>query len=376
MKLYEYVIRRLVLMVFVLLAVSVIVFVITRGVPSPTYALAPYITPRMTDPQKLQTAVGLGIAEPSCPSWVDFTQSAPGCITPLYVQYFSWLKQVLSGNWGNSVIPSIGVGQSTWGLFVARFPYTAELAVAAALITVLFALPMGIVSATHNNKVPDHFSRIVALVGYSMPVFWLAFILQIIFVIYLTLTIHGNTFGLLPSSQTVGTDCALCIPNPGNINTYTGAPILDAILSLNPAYFWDALLALILPAITLAFSTLGALTRIVRSSMMEALRQDYILLARSKGLRERTVIYRHALKNALLPAITITGLILATLLGGAVVVEEVFSWPGVGQAALDASLFLDINFLELYTLVTALIIVVANLGVDVLYAFIDPRIRY
>src|SRR5579875_3735143 len=114
MKLYEYVIRRLVLMVFVLLAVSVIVFVITRGVPSPTYALAPYITPRMTDPQKLQTAVGLGIAEPSCPSWVDFTQSAPGCITPLYVQYFSWLKQVLSGNWGNSVIPSIGVGQSTW----------------------------------------------------------------------------------------------------------------------------------------------------------------------------------------------------------------------------------------------------------------------
>jgi len=135
-------------------------------------------------------------------------------------------------------------------------------------------------------------------------------------------------------------------------------------------------LAIVLPAFTLSFGTLGALTRVVRSSMMECLRQDYIVLARSKGLRERTVVYRYALKNAMLPALTITGYIAAALLGGAVIVEDVFSWPGIGAAALDASLYLDVNFLELYTLVAAVIIVVANLVVDVLYAYLDPRVRY
>jgi peptide/nickel transport system permease protein len=110
--------------------------------------------------------------------------------------------------------------------------------------------------------------------------------------------------------------------------------------------------------------------------MMDCLRQDYIVLARSKGLSERTVVYRYALKNAMLPALTITGYIAAALLGGAVIVEDVFSWPGIGAAALDASLYLDVNFLELYTLVAAVIIVVANLVVDVLYAYLDPRVRY
>ncbi len=377
MKLYEYVARRLVLMIFVLFAVSIIVFVLTRGVLPATSALAPYITPKMTDSVKLETAVGLGVAESGCPSFNAFSHNAPGCIVPLYIQYFSWLKNVLSGNWGFSLLPDIGSGQTTWNLFVARFPFTAELAIAGAILTIVIAIPMGIISATHNNKVPDHVSRIIALTGYSMPVFWLAYILQIVFVIYITIQISAtNSIGLLPSNGVLPTNCGICFSNPGSINTYTGAPIVDAIFSGNGRYFWDSVVALILPAVTLSVSTLGALTRIVRSSMMEALRQDYILLARSKGLKERTVVYRHALKNALLPAITVSGLILATLLGGVVVVEYIFSWPGIGAAALSASLYLDINFLELYTLVTALIIVVSNLGVDVLYAFIDPRIRY
>jgi peptide/nickel transport system permease protein len=141
-------------------------------------------------------------------------------------------------------------------------------------------------------------------------------------------------------------------------------------------YVWDALVALVLPSITLAITSIGALTRIIRSSMMEALSQDYILLARSKGLRERVVIYRHALRNALLPAITISGLLTASLLGGVVIVEIVFSWPGVGNASLVAADVLDINFLELYVLVTALAIIMTNLVVDILYAKLDPRIRY
>lgn len=377
MKLYEYVIRRLILMIFVLFVVSLIVFFLTRGPLPPGSVLAPYITPRLNDMQKLQLAQELGVATGGCPSFAAFTAKQAGCIVPIYLQYFSWFQKVLfTGNWGISQIPGIGSGLSTWTLFASRFPFTAELAIAGAILTIIVALPLGIVSATHNNRVPDHTSRIFALTGYSMPIFWLGYILQIVFVIYLTIPRGQYVVGLLPSNGILSTDCAICFADPGKIRIYTGAPIFDALLSGNIPYFWDSFVPLILPAITLAFSTLGYLTRVVRSSMMESLRQDYILLARSKGISERTVIYRHALKNALLPAITIMGIIFALLLGGVVVVEYIFSWPGIGVAALQAALYLDINFLELYTLVTALIIVVSNLAVDILYAFLDPRIRY
>jgi peptide/nickel transport system permease protein len=160
------------------------------------------------------------------------------------------------------------------------------------------------------------------------------------------------------------------------VTAYTGLPMLDALLSGNLTYFWDSLVALILPTITLAITSIGALTRILRSSMMEVLRQDYILLARSKGLKERVVVYRHALKNAVLPSITIAGLLFAFLLGGVVIVETVFSLPGVGAASVVASTVIDVNFLELYVLVTAVVIVVTNLSVDLVYAKLDPRIRY
>jgi ABC-type dipeptide/oligopeptide/nickel transport system permease component len=376
MKLYEYIIRRLLLMVFVLLAVSAIVFYLGRGLLPPSFAIAAFITPRMNDISKLATAQAVGVATSSCPSWTAFIHSTQGCIVPLYEQYFSWLRSALSGNWGLSQIPAIGTGLTTWSLFAGRFPLTAELAITAGLFTVIIAIPMGIISATHNNKVPDHASRLVALTGYSMPIFWLGFLLIIIFVIYIRIPRGGFTFGLFPTGGILGTDCGICFSNPGTIKTFTGMPILDSLLSGNPRYFWDSLVALILPTITLGYSTLGALTRIVRSSMMESLRQDYILLARSKGIVERTVIYKHALKNAILPAITIAGYIFAVLFGGVVIVEYIFGWPGVGQAALQASIYLDINFLELYTLVFAMIIVIANLCVDILYAVIDPRIRY
>jgi peptide/nickel transport system permease protein len=376
MKLYEYIIRRLVLMVFVLFVVSIIVFYLGRGILPPASALAPYITPRMNDITKLAVAQSLGVATSSCSSWSAFTTSVHGCVVPLYAQYFSWLQSVLSGNWGISQIPGIGSGLTTWTLFSERFPLTAELAIAGALFTVIVAIPMGIISATHNNKAPDHVSRVVALTGYSMPIFWLGFILQIVFVIYLRIP-HGQfSLGILQSNGVLSSNCGICFTNPGTIKVLSGMPVLDSLIQGNLPYFWDSFAALILPTITLGYSTLGALTRVVRSSMMESMRQDYILLARSKGLAERTVIYRHALKNAILPAITIAGLIFAFLLGGVVVVEYIFSWPGVGQAALQASLYLDINFLELYALVTAAIIVAANLSVDVIYAFIDPRIRY
>lgn len=367
-------------MVFVLIAVSFVVFALTRAFLPPASATAPYLNPRMGDAERLLTAQNIGVATASCPSWSAFVREQAGCVVPWWQQYFAWIWNVLHGNWGYSQIPGIGTGTSTWTLFVSRFPMTVELALVAAILVLIVALPMGIISAVYNNKPPDHASRAFALTGYSMPLYWLGWILQIVFVLYLTVQVGPYKYGLFPASGSVaggiGSVCALCITYSGHITAYTGIPFLDGLLSGNLVYAWDALVAVFLPALTLCIALIGALTRIVRSSMMESLRQDYILLARSKGLSERTVIYRHALKNALLPAVTVTGLIFALLLGGAVVVEDVFSWPGVGIAALQASLALDVNFLELYALVIALILVLANLTVDILYAVIDPRIRY
>jgi len=372
MKLYEYALRRMILLVFVLFAISLIVFYMARGALPPEYALAPYITPRMSDSQKLDLAQSLGVASAVCPSYQAFASHVPGCQAPLWSQYVDWLKLVLKGDWGYSQLPGLVGSTKTWDVFSARFPYTAQIAIFASILTFLIAFPMGIISATRNNKLPDHASRIAALVGYSLPTYWFGYMLQIIFVLYLA--VAGR--GLFPSSGALSTECAICFSSPGVIPAITSLPLLDSLLSGNIPYFWDSFVSLILPALTLSLGTMAALTRIVRSSMMEALRQDYVLLARSKGLRERIVVYRHALRNAMLPAITVSGLIFSFLLGGVVLVETVFAYPGIGQAIVDASLVVDINFLELYVLVTALILVVTNLCVDMIYAILDPRIRY
>ncbi len=378
MKLYQYVIRRLILAVFVLITISVIVFLLLRGPLPPSSVLAPYISPKMNGPEKLQLAQSLGVATPSCPSFTAFSQQASGCIVPLYQQFFGWLRQVLSGNWGFSNLPGIsGTGETTLQVFAGKFPYTAELAISGSLLTIVVAIPLGIVSATRNNRLPDHLSRLVALLGYSIPIFVFGYLLQLVFGLYVSIPTGGGfSKGLFPISGAFAQDCAICFSNPGTVRAVTGAPIFDGLLSLNFPYFWDGVVAMFLPALALAITTIAALTRILRSSMLDALRQDYILLARSKGLRTRVVVYRHALRNALLPAITVSGLIIAFLFGGAVLVETVFALPGIGAAAVSASVVFDLNFLELYILVTALIIVLANLAVDVIYAKLDPRIRY
>jgi ABC-type dipeptide/oligopeptide/nickel transport system permease component len=372
LRLYEYALRRLVLLGVVLLALTVLVFYLMRGLLPPTTAIAQYVTPRMNDIEKLQLAQTLGVATSTCSSYAAFSQGQAGCVVPLWGQFFTWLQNVIAGNWGYTLLPGLTSSQTTWGVFASRFPYTAELAILGTILTIALAIPLGIISATHANKLPDHASRVISLAGYSVPQFWFGYILQLVFVLYISI----NGSGILPGSGVLPTTCGICLSNPGSINSYTGLPLLDAVLSGNGSYFWDSLVGLALPTITLAVTTIGALTRILRSSMVDALHQDYVLLARSKGLRERVVVYRHALRNALLPAITIAGLILAFLLGGVVIVEYVFSLPGVGAAAVAAAYAYDYNFLALYVLVTAVIIVVTNLAVDILYAKLDPRIRY
>lgn len=331
-------------MIFVLLGVSILVFYLARGFPSGIAPWAPYIHPRMTEEQ-IQEVI-----------------RTHGFDQPLHIQYFYWLRDVLQGDWGRTGIWAQGRPANV--VFLAHFPYTIQLSVAAIILTVAIGLPLGIISALKNNQLPDHISRIIALTGYSTPSYWFGFILQLVFFYYFALWGLPN----LPSSGASGME--------GVVTRITGMPVLDGLLAGNLQYTVDALSHLILPAFSLAFISLGFLARIVRASMLEVMRQDYITLARSKGLKERVVIYRHALKNALIPAVTLTGIFFAWLLGGALITEYVFAWPGVGQLSLRAVFQGDSNFLLVYTIVTAGIIVIANLVVDIAYVFLDPRIKY
>jgi ABC-type dipeptide/oligopeptide/nickel transport system permease component len=169
---------RLGLMSFVLVGVSLIVFYLGRGLLPPESALAPYITPRMNDGVKLALARSLGVATSSCPSWIALANHLSACLVPVWEQYFSWLSNVLSGNWGYSLLPGISGTQTTWYVFWSRFSYTAELAIGGTIVTALVAIPLGIISATHNNRLPDHISRFISLGGYSVPVFWFGFFLS------------------------------------------------------------------------------------------------------------------------------------------------------------------------------------------------------
>ncbi len=345
MKLYEYAIRRLALMTFVLFGISLMVFYLARGFPSAFAPWTQYVTRKM-NAQQIQAII-----------------EQHGFNKPLWAQYVYWLRDVLQGNWGYS---NWANGLPTYEVFASRFPYTVELTIAATILVIVIGIPLGILSAIRNNKVSDHIARLVALTGYSTPTYWFAYILQLVFFYYF------YTLGLpyLPSSGAISPTLA------GTVPAITGLPILDGILAGNMNYTVDALAHVILPAFTLSFTSLGYLARIVRASMLEVLKQDYITMARSKGLSEKIVICRHALKNALGPAMTLTGLFTASLLGGAVVTEYVFSWPGVGDLSLQAVFQGDSNFLLLYALVTALIIIIANLMVDIGYAFLDPRVKY
>jgi peptide/nickel transport system permease protein len=320
------------------------VFYLARGFPEAFDPVAPYIHPRMTAEE------------------IEEVRRVHGFDQPLHIQYLFWLRDALNGDFGITGVWANS--QPTAEVFAAGFPLTVQLSVAAIILTVTIGIPLGIISALKNNKIPDHISRIFALIGYSTPSYWFGFILQLVFFYYFI------QWGLphLPSSGATGME--------GVVPKVIGMPILDGLLAGNLVYTLDAFAHLILPAFSLSFISLGFLARIVRASMLEVLRQDYITLARSKGLKERVVIYRHALKNALAPAVTLTGIFFAALLGGAMITEFVFNWPGVGRLSLLALNNADSNFLLLYTLVLAVIVVLSNLVVDVIYVFLDPRIRY
>jgi peptide/nickel transport system permease protein len=279
---------------------------------------------------------------------------------PLYVQYGYYLRDLVTLNWGVSPITTRPVADD-----IKEFlPNTIELSAAAMLIAIAAAVPLGIVSATHRNSIGDHLARVLALFGVSAPGFWVAMVLQLVF--YYQLGWVEDPGGRLSN--------AVARAHP--VEHVTGFLLLDAALTGNWIAFRDALEHLILPAITLALPLVALISRMVRSSMLEVLRQDYVRTARAKGLMERVVVGRHAFRNAVIPTITVIALSFGWLLTGAVVTEVVFYWPGIGQYAVGAVMSFDFPAIIAFTAISATIFVLVNLAADVAYAYLDPRVRY
>ena len=343
----SYLVKRLALLGLVLIGVSVVVFFLLRGMPG-VDPLAAYINPGL----------------PISPQALEMLRHDLHLDQPLPVQYAYYVADLLHGDWGYSRTAT----QPVLIALLDRLPATIELAVTAVLLSAAIGVPAGVVAALRKDRAPDVAVRVISITGISFPVFWLGIILQLVFFYYL------GQLGLpnLPSRGRVGELVALEYP----LHPITGFYLVDSIVTGNLPFFISALRHLVLPAFTLALISLAAVVRIMRASMLEVLRQDYILLARSKGLPRRVVIVRHALRNAITPVLTTAGTTLGILLGGAVVVETVFSWPGVGLLAAQGILNNDSVLVVGFTLFVATMMVLVNLVVDILYAVIDPRVRY
>ncbi len=274
---------------------------------------------------------------------------------PLYIQYFRYVGGVLQGDLGNSLVTRTPVLDE----FLALFPATVELSICAALFAIFIGLPAGIIAAVKRGTIFDHSVMTVSLTGYSMPIFWWALLLMLIFSVNL---------GWTPVSGRI--DVVYWIDNT------TGFMLIDTWLSDEEGAFTSAVSHLILPSIVLGTIPMAVIARMTRSSMLEVLSEDYIRTARSKGIAPWRVIVIHALRNALIPVITVIGLQVGILLSGAILTETVFAWPGIGKWLIESIGRRDYPVVQGGILIVATIIIVVNLLVDIMYGVINPRIRH
>jgi ABC-type dipeptide/oligopeptide/nickel transport system permease component len=322
----------------VLLGVSVITFALARLIPSNAAAL--YIGPRARPEDIARVTQQLGLDQ------------------PIPVQYLTYMRAMLSGDWGIS----IGTKQPVLDEILQRLPATLELIVAAMVIAIPLGIGLGVLSARWQGRPPDVVVRLVSIVGVSVPAFFLALLLQVMFF---------RVLDVLPLAGRESSDLRFTDP----IVPVTGFHLIDTIVTANWTGLADAAYHLILPAIALAAYPLGLIARMTRSSMLETLDQDYIRTAHAFGLRERLIDYRLALRNAVLPVMTVIGLTLGYLLTGSFFVEVVFNWPGLGTFAVHALLSVDYPSIMGIALLGAVGYVVINLLVDIFQAWLDPRIR-
>ncbi len=334
----RFLLKRLGGSVIVLLGLSIITFLLARVVPS--NAAAVFIGPKARPADIARVTEQLGLDR------------------PLPIQYLTYMVQMLTGDWGIS----IGTKRPVLGEIMSRLPATLELIAAAMLIAIPLGLLLGVLSARRPGSLPDGGIRVLTLIGVSLPAFFLGLILQVVFF---------RSLDVLPLAGRMGSDLRFTSP----VAPVTGFLTVDALLGLNFRAYLDVMWHLVLPALTLAAYPIGLIARMTRASMIESMHRDYVRTARAYGIGERRIYGRLALRNALLPVLTIIGLVLAYSLTGTFFVEVVFNWPGLGTFAVKGILNVDYPVIMGITLFGAAFYLLVNLVVDVLQAWLDPRIR-
>ncbi|MCM3568670.1 ABC transporter permease [Neobacillus mesonae] len=332
-----YILRRIRMMIPTFFGIAFITFILTRILPG--------------DPALMIAG------EQALPEYVDKVRAEYGLDQPIYVQLWEYVKQLASGNLGFAW----HTGHPVIEDFASRFPATLELTLVSIILAIIIAIPLGILAAAFKNSIFDYVARALAFFGTAMPIFWLGLLLIMLF--------YANLNWLPAPSGRISED----ILPPTQI---TGLYIVDSLLSGDMVALKDSLLHLAMPAFCLSLGTMAIITKMVRASMLEVLKQDFIRTARSKGIREFVVICKHGLINSFIPTLTVIGLQFGYLLGGSVITESIFVWPGIGSYVTDSILVSDYAPIQAMTLISAVLYAFINLFVDVLYGVLDPRVRY
>jgi peptide/nickel transport system permease protein len=334
--LYNYVLRRLLLFIPVLVGVLTLTFIIAHSIPANPFA----------------AAAGQGASQ----AQIESLRKYLGLDKPLYLQYLSYISAMFTGNWGSSIYTQVPVSVD----LPTRFEATLELTLAASIIMLVIGIPLGIFSAVYQGRIVDHVSRLFSILSISMPAFWLSLLFQQVF--------YGKLHWL-----PIGGRLSEAVSPPSHI---TGMYTVDSILTLHFATFSDALYHLIGPAFVLSMSAVGIVVRLVRAFMIDSLHQDYVRGARAKGLSRRMVLLRYAFRGTMVESVTVIGLSIGYLMGSAFLVEYIFNWPGLGQWGALAILDSDYPIIMAVAYVFTLVYLVINLSLDILYSFLDSRIKY
>lgn len=347
----RFIFRRILSVLPTLIGVTFVIFMFQRLIPGdPAIAM---LGEHATDEsiERIREQFGL-----NRPLFLDREALVDGDLQGFFdSQYMRYMERLSRFDLGNSIHRRIPVMET----LKLRFPATVELSLLSMIIAVIIGIPVGIVSASRRNTVIDSISMVGSLIGVSMPIFWLGIMEIMLFAVILQWLPAG-------SRLSIGIE----------IESITNLYLIDSLITGNMEGFIDALRHIIMPAAALATIPMGIIARMTRSSMLDVLQEDYIRTAKAKGLGGRLVLFRHALKNAALPVVTIVGLQAGTLLAGAVLTETIFSWPGIGRWIYDAILGRDYPIVQGGTLLIAIVFIGVNFLVDILYALLDPRIRY
>lgn len=337
----NYIVRRLLLLPLVVLGVTFLLFFLTQRL-SPEMRASLYVK----DPRQMGS--------------LEEVIRQYGLRDNVFKQYGRWLSNVAKGDLGYSPSANMPVSQA----IKEYLPATIQLAFITILFVVLFGVWFGCASAVHKDKWQDVAARLVSVGGFSLPIFVLGLLLLMVF--------YGRLGWFSPGGYSVQTDIII---HGGAFKTYTGFLLLDSLLNGNLRVFWDVLSHLVLPAVTLCIGSFALMVRVMRSSMLEELNKDYVRTARAKGLSDWQVVYKHAGKNAVIPVITLASIQFIRLLGGTVIVETIFDYPGIGRFGVIAAQQLDIAGILGFSLMVAVLFVLGNLLSDILYTAVDPRIR-